>query len=585
MLEEVRIRGLGVIADATLPLGPGLTVVTGETGAGKTMVVAGLSLLFGARSDSGQVSRGAEAADVEGTLIVDPDGPAAARCRDAGGTLDDDRLILSRTVSTEGRSRASAGGRSVPVGVLSDIGDSELTVHGQSTQLRLSRPGAQREVLDRFGGAAHQSLLADYAEAFTAWQRAVRTLDELRRDDAGRQRELALLRFGLDQIDRADPQPAEDDEIDAETHRLANAEALRQAVAHAAAAIDGAPGEYDATGADALLGQAARTLAESGDAQLRVLGERLSEVGIQLRDIAGELSAFAGGISDDPDRLATLMTRRAELKELVRSYSSTGDIAGVLAWAQQARGQIASLDDSAGRLEQLEADRDAAAERAERAAAAVTRSRRALAARLQKQVSAELGSLALGGSRVLVEVTDRPAEPGRPVLGRDRSARGATETGCDRVRILLGHGADDEGRPIDKSASGGELSRIMLAIEVVLAGTDPVATMVFDEVDAGVGGAAAIEIGRRLAGLSRSHQVVVVTHLPQVAAYADQHVKIAKRAKGGVIASGITRLDPEQRLDELTRMLAGLSDSDSGRAHARELLSAADHDKKRRKAR
>lgn len=585
MLEEVRIRNLGVIADATLPLGPGLTVVTGETGAGKTMVVAGLTLLFGARSDSSQVARGASAADVEGTLVVDPAGYAARRCAEAGGTLDEDRLILSRTVSAEGRSRASAGGRSVPVGVLADIGDSELTVHGQSSQLRLAQPGAQREVVDRFGGPSHHKLLAAYRTAYDAWQDAIRTLENLQRDDAARQREVALLRFGLDQIDRAEPKDDEDTEIDREVHRLSNADALRQSIAVASGAIDGPPDAYDAAGADGLLAQAIRALTDSDDSVLKGLAERLSEISVQLRDIAGELSSYGDGISDDPERLAGLMSRRAELKELVRSYSGSGDVAGVLAWAHEARTQLENLDGSAERLEKLAADRDAARERAHAAARELTASRVALGKKLQKKVNAELGSLALGGSRISVLVSRRPEAPNLPTLGSGSDAAGATETGCDHVRILLAHGADDDGRPIDKGASGGELSRIMLAIEVVLAGTDPVATMVFDEVDTGVGGEAAIEIGRRLAALSRAHQVVVVTHLPQVAAYADQHVKISKQARGGVIASGISLLDADARVEELTRMLAGLSDSASGRAHAAELIGAADHDKKRHRPR
>lgn len=585
MLEEVRIRNLGVIADATLPLGPGLTVVTGETGAGKTMVVAGLTLLFGARSDSSQVSRKADSADVEGILVVDPDGPAAARCRDAGGVLDEGRLILSRTVSAEGRSRANAGGRSVPVGVLADIGERELTVHGQATQLRLSRPGEQRAVLDRFGGPAHAQALTAYADAFADWQQLVRRLAELQRDDAARQREVAMLRFGLEQIERADLRPDEDLEIEDEIRRLSNADSLRQTVATATAALDGSESAFDAagtdTGADALIGQATRSLADADDPTLRALAERLSQVGVELADITSEVSGYGAGIRDDPQRLSVLMSRKAELKELIRSYSTTGDVAGVLAWAQDASRQLTELDTSGERLERLLAERDESELVALSAAQALTAARTALATRLQKAVNAELGSLALGGSQISIQVTARAAAADTPVLG----GSGATETGCDRVRILLAHGSGDAGRPIDKGASGGELSRIMLAIEVVLAGTDPVATMVFDEVDAGVGGEAAIEIGRRLAMLSRTHQVIVVTHLPQVAAYADRHVKITKRAKGAVLASGISVLDEAERIDELTRMLAGLSDSESGRAHAAELMGAADHDKKRRTSR
>lgn len=578
MLEEVRIRNLGVITDATLPLGPGLTVVTGETGAGKTMVVAGLTLLFGARSDSSQISRGAESADVEGSLVIDPDGPAAERCRDAGGSLDDDRLILSRTVSAQGRSRASAGGRSVPVGVLADIGERELTVHGQASQLRLARGSQQREVLDRFGGPTHAKLLQAYLEAYVDWQQLVRRLSELRRDDSARRQEIAMLRLGLEQIERADVREGEDEEIDTEIRRLSNADALRQSTAAALAAVGGEGAVSESAGADMQLASAVRALADADDRQLRELAERLRSVGVELADITAELSGFAATLHDDPQRLSDLMARKAELKELVRNYSSTADLAGVLAWAREATERLIDIDTSSERLERLEAERIAAQEAARSAAAALSASRRALAKRLGKAVNAELASLALGASRILIDVSARP--PSTDIAELDGA--GATESGCDRVRILLAHGSADEGRPIDKSASGGELSRIMLAIEVVLAGTDPVGTMVFDEVDAGVGGEAAIEIGRRLAVLSTTQQVIVVTHLPQVAAYADRHVKITKRSEGAVVASGIELLKQEQRLDELTRMLAGLSDSASGRAHAAELVGAADHDKKRR---
>lgn len=578
MLEEVRIRNLGVIADATLRLGPGLTVVTGETGAGKTMVVAGLGLLFGARSDSGQVSRDAAAADVEGTLVVDPEGAAAARCRDAGGTLDDTRLILSRTVSAEGRSRASAGGRAVPVGVLADIGERELAVHGQASQLRLSRPGEQRAVLDRFGGPDHAAVVQTYTDAYHRWQRLARTLEELRRDDSTRQREIALLRLGLEQIERAGLTADEDTRIEDEIRRLSNADALRQTVDAATAALGGPDGAFEAAGADALVGRAARALGDVDDPLLRQLADRLAQVGVELADVTAELSGYRGSIRDDPQRLSELMSRKAELKELVRSYSATGDVAGVLAWAADAATQLGELDTSTERLDRLAAELADAEAGAREAAATLSAARRRLATRLEKAVNHELASLALGGSRVRIRLSSRPVAADAPSLG----GAGATENGCDRVQILLAHGSSDDGRPIDKGASGGELSRIMLAIEVVLAGTDPVATMVFDEVDAGVGGEAAIEIGRRLATLSRTHQVIVVTHLPQVAAYGDRHVKIAKRSAGDVMTSGITVLDDDERVEELTRMLAGLTDSESGRAHAAELMGAADHDKKRR---
>ena len=582
MLEEVRIRNLGVIADATLPLSPGFTVVTGETGAGKTMVVAGLMLLFGARSDTQAVSRGASSADIEGRLRLSADSPAIARTEEAGGSADDDgTLILSRQVTAEGRSRATAGGRGVPVGVLGELAASLLSVHGQSSQLRLARSQAQRELLDRSVGAALAKRAAAHRAAYERWQALQAELADRQRDDAERQREIAYLRFGLEQIEKAGVQPGEDVAIDEESRRLANADRLRVAVQTARQALDGAGDEFSGGGAGDLLAAAQRALEDvaADDAALGELSGRLRELGVLATDISSELSGYADSLSADPQRLEHLMGRRAELRELTRAYGGADGADGVLAWAQQAAASLESIDGSEAALQQLQAEVHEAQEAVVSSAAALTAARSKAARRLAKEVSAELAELALAGTSLLVQVAPRPVTEGRPQIDVDGTPVGVGASGADEVQFEIASDSGSSQRPLAKGASGGELSRIMLALEVVLAGTDPVATMVFDEVDSGVGGEAAIEIGRRLARLGRDHQVIAVTHLPQVAAYADHHVVIEKDSSGAVTRSAIRALDSEERAGELTRMMAGLSGSDAGRAHAAELLALADGDR------
>lgn len=578
MLEEVRIRNLGVIADATLQLDRGFTVVTGETGAGKTMVVAGLMLMFGERSDTSQVAHAADSADIEGRLHLAPDSHAVRRTTEAGGDVDEDgTLILSRSVSKTGRSRASAGGRSVPVGVLAELADSVIAVHGQSTQLRLAQPAQQRDLLDRYAGAPVAQALTDYRAAYDEWRRVEQQRDDWLRNDDERRRTRQMLLFGLEQVDAAAPQPDEDERLEQELGRLANADSLRQSVQTAHTAL---VGEDDDAGADSistLIGRAARSLDEGGvhDESLAELATRAKEISYLVTDLASDVSAYAEGVRDDPERLAQAMARRVELRELVRNYGGADGIAGVLAWADDARAQLDAMDDSAESMAQLEAQLSAARSAASSAAATLSKHRSDAAGSFQDAIGAQLAKLAMGSVRIGVRVSPREAALGRPTLESGDRPAGASADGIDTVHIELSSDGGTTYRPLAKGASGGELSRVMLAIEVVLAGTDPVPTMVFDEVDSGVGGESAIEIGRLLAVLGKDHQVIAVTHLPQVAAYADRHVVIEKSGTQGVTRSDIRHLDHAERIIELTRMLAGLTDSDSGRAHAAELLETA----------
>ncbi len=567
MLSELRIRGLGVIDDAVLDLAPGLNVLTGETGAGKTMVVTGLGLLLGARADAGLVRPGVRQAVVEGIADLPAGHAALSRAAAAGVDPADtaDGLVLARTLSAEGRSRAHVGGRAAPVSTLSDVGEVSVAVHGQADQWRLRRPEQHRLLLDRYGGPPVAEAFSAYRVTYQRVEGLRAELDRVRALDRDRAVESEVLRSGLEDLERVDPQPGEDAELRAEEERLAHADGLRIA---AGAAYDALAGPDDPGGrpigvsqaladARAVLGQAA-----GHDPQLAALEQRTAELGYLAADLAADLSGYLAGVDVDPGRLAWVSQRRAELARLTRSYGGESST-DVLAWGQRAAARLADLDGAYDRATHLAAEleqaRDELNDRAERLSAR----RREAAGRLGAAVTVELSQLAMG--RAVLEVAVEP-----------RAAVGPA--GQDDVEIRLAANPGVPARSVARAASGGELSRVMLALEVVCAAAsaeEDVATFVFDEVDAGVGGRAAVDVGARLAELARHAQVVVVTHLAQVAAYADRHLVIHKSSDGHITASGVDVVDGADRERELARMMSGTSDSRIALEHARELLRSA----------
>ncbi|MGW9020409.1 DNA repair protein RecN [Leucobacter chromiiresistens] len=558
MIEELRIRDLGVIVDSTVPLGPGFTAITGETGAGKTMVVSALGLLMGERSDAGAVRAGASQARVHG--IVRTADPAVADIVDElGGEIEDDELVLSRTVSAEGRSRAGVGGASAPVGSLGRLADRLFAVHGQSEQLRLKSAAAQRDTLDRFGGAAIAETLAEYRVSHRERQLLSERVRELTETRDERAAEAARLRAELDEIAAVDPQAGEEAELAARIELLSNVEALRASTSAAHEALASESDDPLARDAGGLVDEAVRELERVADfdPRLAVVVETLRGVSFQIADAATELAAYAGDLDEEgPGELARANDRLAALNGLFRLYGA--DSAAVIATAEAAAERLAELDGDGGLVDELAERLDAETERERALAARLTEQRTEAAARLSQLVTAELRQLALPDAEFVVDVAESSA------LG---------SSGGDDVQLLLSPHPGAAPRAIAKTASGGELSRVMLALEVVVAAVDPVPTFVFDEVDAGVGGAAAIEIGRRLARLSRTSQVIVVTHLAQVAAFATNHLQVVKDSAGGFTESSCRRLDGDARLAEMARLLSGLSDSESALEHAAELLS------------
>ena len=583
MLAEIRIESLGAITSATAEFDRGLTVLTGETGTGKTMVVTGLHLLGGARADASRVRSGADRAVVEGRFdTADLDAATATQIDDildsSGADRDDDGSIIAlRSVSRDGPSRAYLGGRSVPAKSLTTFTNGLLTLHGQNDQLRLMRPEQQRGALDRFAGV--DARLERYRKLRDEWQIARRDLV----DRTNRARELAQeadrLKFALTEIDGVDPTPGEDDALVADIRRLSELDALREAAAGARAALSGADDETadaEPRAATDTLGRAIALLDSTDDAALRALARQLTEAQSVVGDAARELGDFLADLPGDASSLETKLARQAELRSLTRKYAA--DVDGVLEWAAESRERLAQLDVSEEALTGLARRVDELARQVVAAATDLSKARAKAARGLAKAVTAELSGLAMADADFAVEVRTMAAreDDSAPLRLPSGDLAHAGSDGIDLVEFGFAAHRGTEVLPLSRSASGGELSRVMLALEVVLAASAEGTTMVFDEVDAGVGGRAAVQIGRRLARLARSHQVIVVTHLPQVAAYADAHLVVDSAGNG---ASTVRRLDDEDRVAELARMLAGLGESDTGRAHARELLAAAQEDR------
>jgi DNA repair protein RecN (Recombination protein N) len=572
MIHELRIHGLGVIEDAVVPFNRGLTVLTGETGAGKTMVLTGLGLLMGEKADPGMVRSGADRADVDGVWAVDPTDTSLVHALDEiGARVDDDDdaslLVLGRTVAAEGRSRAFAGGRSVPSAALAEISDLLVAVHGQSDQILLREPRRQRHLLDRFAGADHLARLATFRTAFEDWRHVARERAELVAHRQAREREAELLRMGIEEIAAVAPEAGEDEQLKAHAAVLANATDL---AAESGAGHDLLVGgeSGDQSSVSDLVGQARRLVERAAalDPGLAGLVARLDDVSAAIDDIAGELSSYAAGVEADPLRLAHVEERRQRIAGLKRKYGPGLD--DVLEWwraSEEAVLAAETADDHAAELAEAEAR---LREQASSLTARITKDRHAAAERLAAAVGEELHALAMPEAQLRIDVSST-ADPDL-----------LTAEGGDAVAMVLSPHAGAEFRALGKGASGGELSRIMLAIEVVLAGATVTPTLVFDEVDAGIGGKVAVEVGRRLARLAQVAQVIVVTHLPQVAAFADLHVVVAKDSDGHITSASVAAVDGAERVAELVRMLSGLEGSASGAEHAAELLALADRERR-----
>jgi DNA repair protein RecN (Recombination protein N) len=550
LIESLSIRSIGVISSANLELAPGFTALTGETGAGKTMVLTALGLLLGERADSSSVRTGEKQLFVEGR-IRSANKELLDRLEELGADVTGGEVIINRSVTSDGRSRAAIGGASVPISTLIEIAEELVTVHGQSDQLRLRSSAKQREALDQFGAEEIAGAKNAYAQLFTQYRELEQRLERMRGSSEADAIRIQRLREQIADIEKVSPEPDELGRIEEQVKRLSNVESLRLSAgtAHDALTAD------DGLDAGVLLGQARKALETSGDSKLQELAAQASEAAAIAADLAAELTSFLDELDADPAKLEQLMSRKAELVALERRHGNSADQLVELLPSLQA--ELLDLDSSDEQLEKLEMQFEATSSQLSFAAAQLTELRQKAGEQLAVRVTEELSDLAMGGSSLEVRV--------RPLSNFEAS-------GLDKVELLLAAHPAAEPRPLGKGASGGELSRIMLAIELVLSSNQVLPTMVFDEVDAGVGGAAAIELGKRLSQLAQSTQVIVVTHLPQVAAFADHQIRVSKDVSGEITESSVSLLSRQEREGELARMLSGNSTSEVALEHARELL-------------
>ena len=572
MLEELELRDLGPIREAKLVPARGMTSITGETGAGKSMLLSAIRLISGGAADSGRVSAGAKQAWAQGIFLANEGDAVLAVAEQAGATDDDGEIFVSRTVPASGRSRAILCGRTVPKSVLASIAGELITIHGQSDQLRIASPSRQRELLDRC--ANNEKERRAYAKAWNAYREIDDRLRRLSSQESSMRQQADYLRESIARINRVDPQPGELEELKGQRERIEHAAQINAGVAGALAALDSSQGDgSEYRGADELVryaSQALRGIRLGG--VFEQCADRLDSLQAELEDISFTLSQQLD-LDESGEDLDTINGRIHELDELTRRWGPTLD--DVIAWRDQARFDVEDLDASPEKLEELAARRDRCLETARKAAVALTKTRERAAKRLSKDVDGELAQLAMADASLTVAVH---ARDGADALDMN---------GGDDVEFLFTPFKGSPALAMGKSASGGELSRLMLALELSCAGeraTDesdsddgavPAMTFIFDEIDAGVGGKAGVELGKRLARLARRAQVIVVTHLPQVASWADSQFVVGKsKDDDGTVSTHVREVIGDARTEEIARMLDG-STTPTSLEHAKELLAAS----------
>lgn len=556
MIEQLSITNLGVISQADLRFSPGFTALTGETGAGKTMVLSSIELLLGQKSNSNLVRYGETELAVEGIFTSALASAPAQTVIEAGGIVEEDEIILARTVRAKGRSRSHAGGRTVPSAILSKIGAELVTIHGQAEQLNLRTGSRQLALLDSYGQDTHRELLKQFREKYHSWQQLKADLDQWENQQQAREMEVSRLQEGLGLQEKLQPYLGEEDELLRKIERLGNIEDLREAAGRAYSYLSGSDG--DGKDAASLVGAAVQALERGGksDEELLQLAQGIRDASAIIMDISAEVGAYLSDLEADPGELDNSQSRLSQLRNAYRPYAK--DLDSWLSWAEMARQKLTELSGPNNQGTRLREELEKTGSELQTLGSKLTRNRQSLAKELQKKVAKELGGLQMqnAGFEIVVESSPNP-----------------TINGYDQVVFGLRQAKGAPVRPVAQGASGGELSRIMLALEVSLATrclSPDMPTFIFDEVDAGIGGQTALAVGERLARLAQHTQVIVVTHLPQVAAWADKQLVVTKTGN----QAGVREVTGEEREAEIARMLAGKAQSKSALDHARELISS-----------
>ena len=558
LLEEISIRSLGVIESSNIEFKPGLTVLTGETGAGKTMVLTALGLVLGSKSDSDLVRAGQERAIVTGKFAVPKD--LASQIIDAGGEIEEESVVISRTVSTAGKSRVLVGGVVSSAAAVSSFASSLVEIHAQSSSSKLTKPGVARELLDRFAGID----LTAYQQTFDQYQQMLRRINELKEQLSQADRQIAELSELADEFAKLNPKSGELVEIENEIAKLGSVEVLNQTVSAALNLF-----ENEDLSAVNMLQQIRKSLDQVNgkDKQLDAITERYTESLLNLQDISIDLTSYLSQLEADPNRFEKLQDRKASLNSLLKRYGKGSDkeaaFEQLLMDGKSAKERIADLSGGDQRVAELQKEADSLFKQLQEQGLALSKSRKVNGEKLSSQVTDEVRSLSMPNASFVIEQT----------VGDVKNSKSFTSNGIDEISILFSAHSGGTALALNKVASGGELSRVMLALEVVIAEAEPIGTYIFDEVDAGVGGKAAVEVGRRLSKLSKSAQVIVITHLAQVAAWADNHLVVKKSENGLVTQSDVIEVSANERKIEIARMLSGQEDSQTAQEHAGELLA------------
>ena len=557
-LEEISIRGLGVIESSNIEFKPGLTVLTGETGAGKTMVLTALGLVLGSKSDSDLVRAGQERAVISGRFAVPKD--IAALIIEGGGEIDDGSVVITRTVSTEGKSRVLVGGAVSSTAAVNQFAQSLVEIHAQSSSSKLNKPAVSRELLDRFAGIE----LSQYQNIFDQYKQMIDRIADLQSQLSQRDKEMALLSEFAAEFAKLAPKSGELSQIENEIAKLGSVEQLNQAVTASLNLL-----ADDEISAINLLQQMRKTLDQVAgkDSELDQISERFTETLLNLSDVGSDLTSYLSNLEADPNRFASLQERKASLNSLLKRYGkgSERDAAfeQLIIDGQNEKAKMADFCGGDERVRELEKEAEKLFDQLKTGALAISKDRKVSADKLAKLVTAEINNLAMPNAKFVIE--QKVADSSNP--------KNYTATGLDEIAILFAAHVGASPLSLSKVASGGELSRVMLALEVVIAEAEPIGTYIFDEVDAGVGGKAAVEVGRRLAKLAKSAQVIVITHLPQVAVWADNHLVVKKNESGLVTQSDVIEMSGDARKVEIARMLSGQEDSKTAQEHATELLA------------
>ena len=562
-LEEISIRSIGVIEHSTLEISPGLTVLTGETGAGKTMILTALNLILGGKSDSSLVRKGSERLVASGSFSV----PKSLQdsFEQHGLQVEDGQLILTRTVNADGKSKATSNAISVPSSALAAASENLVEVHAQAANLNITKAAKQRDLLDRFGGKELHTSLVNYQSELANYHELKSRISAMKKSIDSRDAQLSELREFAAVMGKLKLERGELQEITTEIERLSSVEDLRMAAQNASSVI-----EEEESGSLTTLGITRKSLdsVRAKDPQIEELYQKVSEAFFLVDDAKGVLASYIANLEADPARLDYLNARKAEIYALIKKYggsqSADDELIVLIERFESSKNAIADLEGGDERLKELETELVGIKKKLVAAAKSLTSIRSENAGKLSKEVSKEIQQLSMPHTSFHCQVQSADYNA--------LKESDFTALGCDEIAMLIQGHKDGPLVPLAKGASGGEMSRVMLALEVVLAATHPVGTYVFDEVDAGVGGKAAIEVGRRLHALSQHAQVIVVTHLPQVAAWADSHFVVTKNSDGSVTESNVRKVVKEDRVEEIARMLAGMESSTSAREHATELL-------------